>query len=536
MYRVDGSVNVTPAIAPYQHEFSMLERTLGAPERRRRKEEEEARRKAELAAQEAKYSPGSVNDVEYNDALAKKAGAVIDYTSQAYKIGNIGTPEYYVGRSQLEKDTELVKGKGVAAITEYNKAYQNIDQLPKYVNKTALNTEVYDASHPKNKDGEIDWESLDPQKIASIPSDYYKHINAVDMYAEKTKDIPEKIKSGQIKFTNFNPNDGSADGMMVQTDGLKATFMKPVMDDKGKVLKWIPGVTDQVADSFIDNDPEVKGEAEYQYNKYLEAQTIAVAREEAEQGIRRDPRVIRQEIERESDKRGFMRDHVKNGLNMYNKSAPISELKQVAAYSNPKGGSGDEEDFSVTRMVDQKRNVNTKQPNETADNIVSGDIPEEYRFSGKKLDQPVLVNSTKIYDENTNNAISGQAAVGDKKFFPTRTMLVGYNTKNGKYMHGSLETMKKNPDVVFKWVVGGTIETSEADKEKEDGSVVKVKKNVFMPYEEVSNDIKAKYGFDLNDRDPSQISDLELTSYIKQKYPNATPQEKLKMFNKIRGK
>jgi len=321
--------------------------------------------------------------------------------------------------------------------------------------------------------------------------------------------------------------------MMIQTDGLKATFMKPVLDNKGNVVKWIPGVTDAVADGFIDNDPEIRGEAEYQYEKYLEAQTIAAAREDAANGVKRDPRVIRQEIERESDKRGFMREHVKNGLNMYNKSAPISELKQVAAYSNPKGGSGDEEDFSVTRMVDQKRNVNTKQPNETADNIVSGDIPEEYRFSGKKLDQPVLVNSTKIYNENTNNAISGLESVGDKKFFPTRTMLVGYNTKNGKYMHGSLETMKKNPDVVFKWVVGGTMDAKTFDNE---GKEKTSKLNVFMPYEEVSNDIKAKYGFDLNDRDPSQISDLELTSYIKQKYPNATPQEKLKMFNKIRGK
>ena len=82
-------------------------------------------------------------------------------------------------------------------------------------------------------------------------------------------------------------------------------------------------------------------------------------------------------------------------------------------------------------------------------------------------------------------------------------------------------------------MVGGTMDATGVDEE---GKEKKIKKNVMIPYEEVSNDIKAKYGFDLNDRDISDISDLELASYIKEQHPKATTQELLKIFNKTRGK
>lgn len=528
-YKVDGSVPVTHAIEPAQHDWSPFQNALRENKNRAAKEEEERQKvltqKANQAAEEAKYNPGSVNDIDYNDSLNKKGQEVLDYSAEAYKNGTIGSPQHIYEISKKRQEAELIKGKANAALATNQQAYQNIDQLPSYVDKTALNNQVYKASHPKNANGSIDWNKIDPKSITDIPSNYYGAINTADMYKTKIKDLGEKVHSTENMFGVTDPNDGTALGQMIRSDSTKAKFFKPIMDNKGNVQKWVPGVTDEAAGFMLDNDQEVKGEAQNQLDKYIQQETAA----RINAGDTRDIREVHNDVEKNIDARAWMRDHVKLNMERLNETSTYSSYKQGFKFRNPNEDKN-EEDFKATKVVDQKRNLNV---GDGTDDIRSTDVPEEYRFSGKKLDQPVSVNSSKIYDENTNKSISGQESVGDKKLYPTRTFQIGYNTKTGKYLQGSIKDIKKDPNAVIKWMVGGTMDATETDDE---GKEKKIKKNVMIPYEEVSNDIKAKYGFDLNDRDISEISDLELASHIKQEYPKATAQERLKIFNQARGK
>ncbi len=534
-YRIDGSVPVTHAIEPAQHDWSPFQNALRENKNRTAKEEEERQKalqeKANQAAEEAKYNPGNINDIKYNDSLNKIGQEVLEYSANGYKTGKIGTAEHIYGMGQLKNKAQLVKGKGDAALATMAEAYKNADQLPSYVDKTKLNKQIYDAGHPTKKNGDIHWDAINPEKIASIPSDYYHAINTADMYKSKIKDLGEKVHSTENMFGVTDPNDGTALGQMIRSDSVKAKFFKPIMDNKGNVQKWVPGVTDEAAGFMLDNDPEVKGEAKYQLDNYINAETTA----RINAGDTRDTRDIREvhnDVEKNIDARAWMRDHVKLNMERLNETSTDKSYKQGFKFRNPNEGK-DEEDFKATKVTDQKRNLNVG--NGTED-IRTTDVPEEYRFSGKKLDQPVSINSSKIYDENTNKSITGQESIGDKKLYPTRTFQIGYDTKTGKYIQGSIDDVKKNPNAVIKWMIGGTMDAKE--EYEKDGEIKErpIKKNVMIPYEEVSNDIKAKYGFSLEDRDISDISDLELASYIKEQHPKATAQERLKIFNKTRGK
>lgn len=538
-YRVDGSVDVTPAIRPIGIDWTPLQNSL---ENNRRRQEEKQRQaaaekaaKAKQAADEALYDPGNVTDFEYQKDLTKIGEKVLDFAAEGYKKGTTGSTDHNYNINKMKQEATLVKGKANAALAEGTRARQDIDKLPKYYNKQLLNERVYDYMHPKvdpnDPNSNIDWSSVDAKKIGSVSVNPYDTINPIDMYDEKSKDWAQKVREKEYKFTNYDPNDGTADGLMMRTDGSKAVFFKPVLDDKGKVTKWVPGVTDESA-NLIMSDPEIRGEAQSQLDRYIEAEVI----QRANQGDTRPARLIYDDIKANINEEDWLRSYVKTNLERINKSEPISKTQQIATYSKP-SGDGKDEEFKATKMVDQKRVINLRQPGDKDDKISTGDVPEEYRFSGKKLDQPVVVNSTKIYDENTNNAVTGQESIGDKKFYPTRTMLMAYDTKSGKYVHGSTENHKKAPNVVYKWVVGGTMEAEreEVVEDNKPPKIVTYKRNVFMPYEEVSNDIKAKFGFDLNDRDVSEISDLELSSFIKEKYPTSSAQERLQIFKKLRS-
>jgi len=535
MYKVDGDVNITPAIAPVQHDWGILQSEIaqGRAYRAKKAAEEEAIKaaKAHQAAEEAKYNPGNVNDVDYNESLNRKGLEVLDYSAKAYKNGTIGTPQHSYEIGKKRQEAELIKGKANAVLATNTAVYQNIDQLPSYVDKTALNKQVYDASHPKTEKGDINWNAIDPKQITEIPSNYYSAINTADMYKAKIKDLGEKVHSTENIFGVSDPNDGTALGQMIRSDSTKAKFFKPVVDKKGNVIRWTPGVTNEAAQFMLDNDKEVKGEAQNQLDKYIQAETAA----RISAGDNRDIRVVHNEVEKNTHAGTWMLDHVKNNMERLNETSTEKKLSQGFKYRNPNEGK-EADDFKATLVTNQKRNLNVGDKKE---DIRPGDIPEEYRFSGKKLDQPVNINSTKIYDENTNHPISGQESIGDKKLYATRTFLMPKDSKTGKYLHGDLESIKKNPNVTWGWVVGGKMDAKEVDQvasEKAGKEVVKdIKKNVFVPYDEVSNDVKAKFGFDLNNRDVSEISDLELGSVIKEKYPDTTPQERLQMFKKVRG-
>lgn len=531
-YRVSGEAEVTPAIAPPRHDFSAFNQAIaarGAYERRQRDQEAaDKAAKAKQASDDANYSVGEVKDPEYQKELEKVGKKLLEYSTKNFMDGTAGNKEYTPTVNTFKNEASTIAGKSNALISTATQAYRDIETLPDYYNKQSLKEQVYDLGHKKNETG-IAWDQIDPKEILNVANNPYSAINTLDMAKSKVEKLPEQIRQNQVRFTNFDPNDGKADGMMIRTDGLKATFMEPIYDNKQNVTGWKPGVTNEVADMFITSDPEVKGEAEYQYQKYLEAETIA----RAQNGDIRDPKLIRIELERDFDKQDFMRSHVKGYLNMLNKSTPISETKQVATYTKPSGEG--ESEFKATKLTNQVRKTTGYDPKTKKDIVVNSDVPEEYRLSGKKLDAPLRVNLSSAYYEDSNNPLTKEELVGDKTVKVTRVFLQAFDTKTKKPVVGSTESLKKNPNVVYKWAVGGTMDGTEWVGEGDEAKEKKVSKNVIIPYEEISNDINAAYGFDLNNRDPSEISKLELASIIKQKYPNATAEERMKIMQKING-
>lgn len=532
-YRISGDVPITPAIAPLRHDFSPLHNAIAAAriakEKRAEQERADKAAKAKQAADEALYNPGNVNDLEYQKSLQKKGEEVLNYSAEAYKTGAIGTLDHNYNINKMKQEAALIKGKADAALAEGTRSRQDIDKLPNYYNKSLLNQQVYDYMHPKDDKGDINWGDVDAKKIASVSVNPYHAINTVDMIDTKSKDWAQKIRKGEVQFTNYNPNDGTADGMMIKTDGYKTIFEKPVLDNKGNVVKWVPGVTDEAARFMMEGDHEINGVAEVALDDYIEAEVIA----RAQSGDQRHARLIYDDVKRNVDAERFKLDFVKKHLDRINKTEPLSELKQVATYTKPAGSGEDEKEFKTERFANQKRTLNVRKEGTNVDEFKETEIPEEIRFSGTKTKNFFPINTTKIYDEEANTALP---ATGDKQANITRVYLMGYDTKSGKWVQGKQANLLKNPNIVYKWVAGGTMQATEMRGEGEDAKEVKVTKKVFIPYEEINNDLKAEFGFDLNERDPSEISDIELTSFIKEKYPKSTPQEKLQIFKKIRGK
>jgi hypothetical protein len=346
------------------------------------------------------------------------------------------------------------------------------------------------------------------------------------MYADKIKDLGVKVHTSENMFGVADPNDGTALGQMIRSDSTKAKFFKPVTDKKGNVTRWVPGVTDEAAAYMLDNDPEVKGDAEHKYQKYLEAETAA----RISNGVQGSIGEVYNDVKRNTDARKFMLDYAKRNMEQFNEVSTDTGLKQGYKYDKADGSK--DEEFSATKVTNQKRNFNVEDPNTGKVDVRTGDVPEEYRLSGKKIDTPLMINSSKIIEEGTNKKIKGAESLGDKKVYATRVMLLPTNAKTNQIVQGSTDNLKKNPDIVWKQYLGGTMD----DVKKVEGKEVEVKKSVIIPYDEVSNDVKAKFGFDLDEREASEISDLELTSIIKQKYPKASPQEKVKIFNQLRGR
>jgi hypothetical protein len=533
-YRVSGASQVTPAVLTPQHKYSLdagVSNFFATRQQKQKNELEEKKAKSKQALDDALYNPGNVNDLEYEKSIQKKAQGVIDYSTKSVVEGKVGSPEYNINIAEKKRETELARGKGLAALSEKTNALQGVNQLPGYYDKTGLATEINEAYHPKTEDGDIDWDNLSPEKGQEIMQDRFKHINTVDMFKSKLEKIPERVKTGEYKFTNFNPNDGTADGQQIKIEGNKALFFTPVMDkDNKKVIKWVPGASDQTADFFLESDEEIDREADYQYEKYIEAETIA----RAKAGDDRDPREIRLDIEADNGKVQFKRDHVKKNLDFLNRVTPISETKTLATYSKGDGSGNKDEEFKATMYKNQVRKTTGAFGGKNM--TVDTDVPEEYRFSGKKMDKPVRINISKAYYENNNRPLSEQELVGDKNVNVSRVFLQAYDQKTNKPLLGKTEDLKKNPNVVYRWAVGGTMDVEEQVGEGEDIKTKVVKRNVIIPYDEMSNDIKAQYGFDLESREDSEISDLELISQIKEQNPNATPEQRLKIYKTLRGK
>ncbi len=498
-YRVDGSVPITPAIPQVQHDWSPLYRDLENEKRREAaKAEEEAKvkaAKAKQASDEAQYNPDGVKDIDYNNTLEKEVKNVLKYSAESYLKGTTGTQEHNYNINRLKQQAELTKNKANAALASSTDAYNNVEKLPKYVDKGKLKTTIFDLSHPKKEDGTIDFSAINPDDIAATPTDYYHAINTHDMYADKIKDFGEKMQKKEIAFPVADKNDPNAMFNVMTSDMTQAKFFKPVLDKNGRVISYTPGVTDQAAKFMLEYDPDIMGEAKNQLNNYITKEATA----RAAKGDDRPFQQIYTDVERDTDGEKFLIDHVKLNMERFNAPSQTTERKTTKV-ANP--GSGDENEVKLVETIDD--NINAYDDKK---GVIKGNIPVSYRLSGKKMDKPLKVNTTKITNIATDERMDKE--IGDKTLHPTRIMQTPYRIVNGKtqYVMDDKEKLANDKDIKYQWTVEGKMKGKVQDPNVTDKQkLVDVEYDVLIPFDEVSDDLRAQYGIKKEDFDKSKVN------------------------------
>lgn len=522
-YRIQGEVATTPSPRPYRNDWSPLHRSIDqlkqAEAAKARQAADELAAKAKMAAEEALYKPEAVEDIDYNASVERDARNVLSHAVNAYREGSIGSPQYNMQQGLNKSLVNLKINKGKAAIASYNDAYGNIKALPNYVNKDALNTEVYALSHPKNPDGSINFEAIDPQSISNVPANYYKAINTSEMYGDKLKALEKMARNKEIQYQNENPSDPNSLINTVYSDDVQAKFLTPTYDKNGRFIKMVPGVTDKHVQYFLDNDDEMRREAEVRVDQRIE--------QEAENMVRDSNGKISMEqaIKDLSVNKGkYIREHIRTNLENHNASQLKTESK-VTQVTRPGGGDSDK----VTVTTEYDRPANYQLSGERG--VVTGWVPEQKNLTGKGLDKPMNITT----EENLDIQTSGRKKiVGVQKVYPNSLQYLPYRMVNGKVQIAAnpKEEVTSEKGIKYGWFMQGQNEFKE---EVEGGKLVDKKETTLIPYEQVKEKIKTQYGYSLEDRPLTEYSDRELANTINEQYPKATAQQKKAIFDKLRA-
>jgi hypothetical protein len=488
---------------------------------------ERAKTRREAAEQEAKkdnedfyrQSIGKLNDYnrEFDAHMRQEASDLVSHGSNVIRNGgNL--------KSDPDFNHKFARFQQKAAATkQMAKSMEDIDKLGqasvgKYINLPSYKGEAL--KRYKNAAREVN--SGNDQ---ALQENITPNLNDLEFF--KTNDFIQDqirdIKGGKISNEQIV---NSALGQYIKKTEKGYKFS--TYDDKGNL---VPGINQEVQNYFLNsdtNDPDMlqyRAAIDDMVDKQLRNKALMLKKYDPEyQNIGEDK--IRDMISNPNNKHYVDKETLKEGI-LKAQLEPFQETKVGQGIKsgfkyNTKSGSGDDE-FKIVRTYDQERNTSAATAG-GANKVSSGWVPEELRFEGKKMDKPLLINSTKIYNEETNTPLSEKESIGDNEFKPTRLMLLPYDTKTGKYLHGKKESVSNNKNARYRWVAAGTIVKGSSSKK------------VFIPYEEVQPDIKAQYGYDLNERSLSEVSDLELTDQINQQYPDASPQEKIEIFKTIRGR
>lgn len=191
----------------------------------------------------------------------------------------------------------------------------------------------------------------------------------------------------------------------------------------------------------------------------------------------------------------------------------------------------DETTFVRDKIQDGIVNINFSHKNPSGDSNISAHPIQEidgYRISGKNMDKPMYVDLPGYYDVDKGEYIKGN--VGDMKLIPTRIRLLPVQKgKDNKFMPWpDRETVKmglvSNKDEL-KWYVQAVIPGELGDDQR----------NILIPYEQVANDLKAKYGFDLSEREVKDMDDFEIITMINKQNPGASAEEKMMKFKELKS-
>jgi hypothetical protein len=507
------------AVTPYRkHEldtsaFDALER---AKTRREKAAEDRKKDNEDFLNQGIKNL--SVYDRAFQEHMDRQRSEVLNNAYESVKSGrHLKTDPNFINAftkyqqdaaatNQIAKERDKIMGLGQG-------------DLGKYVNvssyKGAALKNYDEVAHEVNSGNSQALQS----NIAPNPNDP-EHFKFDEFIHDKTKDI-KGAKTANDTLTN------GALGQLIKHTERGYKFY--THDANGNI---VPGIDKSVVDYFLNGDTQDQDMLQFRTvmdnlaDKYIENKALQLKNNDpayADMGIEK----IKEKIAYDPNNKNYVnKDGLKEKI-LKDKLEPYQEVTEKngirSGHSYPRNGrSGDNEDVKVIRTFDQSRTTMADTGN--GDKIVSGWVPEELRFEGKKMDKPLLVNSTKIYNEETNQPIADKDRIGDNSFKPTRLMLLPYNIKTNKYIHNEKDAVLKSKNIQYKWVAAGTMPGKFSDKK------------VFIPYEEVQPDIKAQYGVDLDERSLGELSDLELTDKINQEYPNSTPEQKLEIFKNLRSR
>ena len=143
----------------------------------------------------------------------------------------------------------------------------------------------------------------------------------------------------------------------------------------------------------------------------------------------------------------------------------------------------------------------------------------------------MYVDMPGYYDVDNGEFVKGN--VGEIKMIPTRVRLMPTQKgKDHKFMPWpDKETVRKgvmSGKDELRWYVQAVILGDVSNRNRQ--------RNILIPYDQISNDLKAKFGFDLNDRDEKDLSPLEVIQIINEENPDATKEEKAVMFREYEAR
>jgi hypothetical protein len=191
----------------------------------------------------------------------------------------------------------------------------------------------------------------------------------------------------------------------------------------------------------------------------------------------------------------------------------------------------------VTQGKKVLRKVGLEKPDGST-SYVNQYIPDEYVLSSEKIDRTIPVKSLKYYNIETGKV--EESKPGDSDMIVTAVQYVPWTkktkTKGGEDIIGAGDMMRvgsdtelfdqqlKDSDHGGKWMVQGTYTNMDGEEVQ-----------AWIPYADVSEMIKRKTGFDLNNRDFKDYSDEELVDHFRRiSTTKLTPEQLLAAIQKVR--
>lgn len=403
---------------------------------------------------------------------------VYNKMTEIRKSGTEPTPEQLNELNQTKWDAEVLAKKSQDIKTLYPQLKQDINATDKYTNKEYLQSRLNDEVF-----GQPDVNKIDFNNLGNITSDP-KAFNTTLWVKDFAESLPENIESmiGSMQVEG---------GDLITDKEVKSKFFD--LDASGNIRRDKAG------------KPVIK----------VSDETVNLAMQEG-----RFAAHVNEELSKPGNENKTAKDIVKQELSPY--ASRQEKLNASQGFSNKEK---ENDEVKVTTTYNQVRNFNLAGRSEVdkSKHVTPGWIPEVKSLYIKK-DKQVKIDSPILIDANTNKVIEN---VGAKDFDGLELQLRAYNPENGHYVQGAQKDLLNSPKYQYKWVLSGSTNEGTATKPK--------MKDYIIPYEHVKPQMKAAYGIDLDERHPSEIGDLELISYIKQQYPEASAEERLKIYQTIRA-